>query len=120
MTGARQRRRAGGSRQMSGWAPYRPGEELVLRHACVDEDGDPLVHEALLPVRRVEAVHGVEPSWPYRWRVVLTRCDGLPVAVDVDHRGWSQSSSVRPKEPIGSMKEEGDDATVVVGSAERG
>ncbi len=91
----RRARRTGGTRQMAGWAPYLPGQLLLVRHSCVDAAEEPLVHEAELVVRRVEPVHGVEPSYPYRWRVVLTRCDGLPFSVDVDHRGGSKNNAVR-------------------------
>ena len=109
VTGARQRRRAGGSRQMSGWAPYRPGDVVRVVHDCEDEMGDPVRHSADLRVRRVEPVHGIEPTNPFRYRVVLERCAtamGTPMSVDVTSSGVARSGTVTPLRAITPQDEE--------------
>lgn len=85
------RRRGRDSRQTLGWAPYRPGDAVRVRHVCGE---DRVVHVADVEVRRVEAVQGLEVG-DYRYRVIAVRCDGELLKVDVNDRGFSRSGSVQ-------------------------
>lgn len=62
-------------------APFAVGDTIRLMHSCGARKRP---HSAELPVVRVTRMGGITGDW----RIGATRCDGTPVAVAVDLRGF--------------------------------
>ncbi|PFG19842.1 hypothetical protein [Serinibacter salmoneus] len=74
------------------WAPFKPGDPLVIRHRCAFPDAV-VDHVESLRVRRAESRSGYDVG-NFKWRVIAERCDGSLLAVYVDHRGLDQGTLI--------------------------